>query len=45
VFVTIPGAPRARLDAVVAACAAREVDCRFVRREADLDPNVILART
>jgi UDP-GlcNAc:undecaprenyl-phosphate GlcNAc-1-phosphate transferase len=45
VFVTIPNAPRERLDAVVAACAAREVDCRFVRRQVDLDPQVVLPTT
>jgi hypothetical protein len=45
VFVTIPNAPRERLDPVVAACAAREIDCRFVRHDADLDPHVILARS
>jgi UDP-GlcNAc:undecaprenyl-phosphate GlcNAc-1-phosphate transferase len=45
VFVTIPNAPRERLDAVVSACAAREVDCRFVRRQFDLDPQVVLAPT
>ena len=45
VFVTIPNAPHERLDAVVAACAAGEIDCRFVRREVDLDPHVILGRT
>jgi UDP-GlcNAc:undecaprenyl-phosphate GlcNAc-1-phosphate transferase len=42
VLVTIPNAPRERLDAVVAACAEAEVDCRFVRREIDLDPRVFL---
>jgi UDP-GlcNAc:undecaprenyl-phosphate/decaprenyl-phosphate GlcNAc-1-phosphate transferase len=45
VFVTIPGAPREQLDSVVRACEAREVDCRFVRRDVDLDPQVILAGT
>ena len=44
VFVTIPGAPREHLDEVVRACEAREIDCRFVRRDVDLDPQVILAR-
>jgi UDP-GlcNAc:undecaprenyl-phosphate GlcNAc-1-phosphate transferase len=44
VFVTIPEAPRDVLDAIVAACAARETDCRFVRREVDLDPHVVLTR-
>ncbi|HZT15399.1 MAG TPA: hypothetical protein VFA19_05580 [Gaiellaceae bacterium] len=42
VLVTIPDAPRDRLDAVVAACAAAGVPCRFVRREIDLDPKVVL---
>lgn len=42
VLVTIPNAPRERLDAIVAACADAAVDCRFVRREIDLDPRVIL---
>ena len=42
VFVTIPDAPRERLDAVVAACTEADVVCRFVRREIDLEPNVVL---
>jgi UDP-GlcNAc:undecaprenyl-phosphate GlcNAc-1-phosphate transferase len=42
VLVTIPDAPRDRLDLVVAACAGAEVPCRFVRREVDLDPRVVL---
>ncbi len=42
VFVTIPDAPRDRLDAIVRACAREDVTCRFVRRETDLDPRVIL---
>jgi FlaA1/EpsC-like NDP-sugar epimerase len=41
VLVTIPDAPRATLDAVVAACAEADVACRFVRRELDLDPRVV----
>ncbi|MGZ4336596.1 MAG: hypothetical protein ACXVRA_04700 [Gaiellaceae bacterium] len=45
VFVTIPNAPLERLDAVVAACSARETECRFVRRDVDLDPQLILTRT
>jgi UDP-GlcNAc:undecaprenyl-phosphate GlcNAc-1-phosphate transferase len=45
VLVTIPEAPRERLDAVVAACEAAGVPCRFVRREVDLDPRVILGTT
>jgi len=42
VLVTIPDAGRERLDAIVAACAAAGVPCRFVRRELDLDPVVVL---
>jgi FlaA1/EpsC-like NDP-sugar epimerase len=42
VLVTIPDAPRERLDAIVEACAAAGVQCRFVRREIDLDPRVVL---
>ncbi len=45
VFVTIPNAPHNRLDALVAACAARETECRFVRRDVDLDPKIVLAST
>jgi hypothetical protein len=40
--VTIPDAPRQRLDGVIDACARAEVPCRFVRRETDLDPRVVL---
>ena len=42
VLVTIPDAPRERLDAVVRACAGADVPCRFVRREIDVDPRVVL---
>jgi UDP-GlcNAc:undecaprenyl-phosphate GlcNAc-1-phosphate transferase len=42
VFVTIPSAPRERLDAIVEACKRADVECRFVRREMDLDPGVVL---
>ena len=42
VFVTIPNADRERLDEVTAACAEAAVPCRFVRREIDLDPQVVL---
>ena len=42
VLVTIPDAPRERLDAIVGACTAAGVECRFVRREIDLDPRVVL---
>ena len=39
---TIPDAPRERLDGVVEACGRAGVPCRFVRREIDLDPAVAL---
>jgi FlaA1/EpsC-like NDP-sugar epimerase len=42
VLVTIPNAERGRLDAVVSACAEAGVTCRFVRRELDLDPVVVM---
>jgi UDP-GlcNAc:undecaprenyl-phosphate GlcNAc-1-phosphate transferase len=42
VLVTIPDAPRDRLDLIVEACAHAEVPCRFVRRQTDLDPRVVL---
>ncbi len=42
VFVTIPNAPAERLGAVVRACERREIDCRVVRREVDIDPRVSL---
>lgn len=42
VFVTIPHAPRERLDAIVEACKRADISCRFVRREIDLDPAVVL---
>jgi FlaA1/EpsC-like NDP-sugar epimerase len=42
VLVTIPNAPAERLDAIVRACEAAGVPCRFVRRETDLDPLVVL---
>ena len=45
VLVTIPNASRGRLDAIVDACAGARVDCRFVRREIDLDPRVVLGST
>jgi UDP-GlcNAc:undecaprenyl-phosphate GlcNAc-1-phosphate transferase len=45
VLVTIPDADRDVLDAVVGACEAAGVPCRFVRREIDLDPRVILGST
>ena len=45
VLVTIPGAPRERLDAVIEACGRADVACRFVRRQTDLDPSVVLGVT
>ena len=45
VLVTIPGAPADHLDAVVRACAAADVPCRFVRRETDLDPVAVMGAT
>jgi UDP-GlcNAc:undecaprenyl-phosphate GlcNAc-1-phosphate transferase len=43
VLVTIPAAPPERLEAVVAACAAAGVDCRFVRREIAPPPSLATA--
>ena len=42
VLVTIPDASRERLDAVVRACTGAGVPCRFVRRELDLDPLLVM---
>jgi UDP-GlcNAc:undecaprenyl-phosphate GlcNAc-1-phosphate transferase len=42
VLVTIPDAPRERLDAIVEACHRAAVPCSFVRRQIDLDPAVVL---
>jgi hypothetical protein len=42
VLVTIPDAPRVRLDLVLEACERAGVPCRFVRRDTDLDPRVVL---
>jgi UDP-GlcNAc:undecaprenyl-phosphate GlcNAc-1-phosphate transferase len=42
VLVTIPDAPRERLDAVMEACGRADVACRFVRRQIDVDPEAIL---
>ena len=43
VLVTVPDAPRERLDAVIEACARAEVPCRFVRREIEAAPEAVLA--
>jgi UDP-GlcNAc:undecaprenyl-phosphate/decaprenyl-phosphate GlcNAc-1-phosphate transferase len=42
VLVTIPDAPREKLGLVVDACTLADVPCRFVRRDKDLDPRVVL---
>ena len=42
VLITIPDAPRDRLDEVVDACLQAGVTCHFLRREIDLDPHVVL---
>jgi FlaA1/EpsC-like NDP-sugar epimerase len=42
VLVTIPTAPRERLDAVVEACRRADISCRFVQRRVDLDPAAVL---
>jgi UDP-GlcNAc:undecaprenyl-phosphate GlcNAc-1-phosphate transferase len=43
VLVTIPNASRERLDAIVSACGRQDVACRFVQRDVDVDPKVVLA--
>jgi UDP-GlcNAc:undecaprenyl-phosphate GlcNAc-1-phosphate transferase len=45
VLVTIPDAPRERLDAVIEACRRADVACSFVRRQIDLDPVTALRAT
>jgi UDP-GlcNAc:undecaprenyl-phosphate/decaprenyl-phosphate GlcNAc-1-phosphate transferase len=44
VLVTIPDAPRERLDLVVAGCERAGVPCSFVRRQTDLDPAIVLGQ-
>lgn len=44
VLVTIPDAPRERLDFVVAGCERAGIPCSFVRRQIDLDPAVVLGQ-
>ena len=44
VLVTIPDAPRERLDFVVSGCERAGIACSFVRRELDLDPAVVLGQ-
>jgi UDP-GlcNAc:undecaprenyl-phosphate GlcNAc-1-phosphate transferase len=43
VLVTIPDAARDQLDAIVQACARHDITCRFVQRDVNVDPRVILA--
>jgi FlaA1/EpsC-like NDP-sugar epimerase len=43
VIVTIPRAPRERLDFVVDACATAGVPCRVLRQELDLEPSPLRA--
>jgi len=45
VLITIPDAPRERLDLVVAGCERAAIPCSFVRRQTDLDPAVVLGHT
>jgi UDP-GlcNAc:undecaprenyl-phosphate GlcNAc-1-phosphate transferase len=45
VLVTIPEAAVERLTAIVEACKDAGIECRFVRREIDLDPRVVLGAT
>ena len=45
VLVTIPDAGHERLNPVVQACEAAGIPCRFVRREVDLDPLIVLGST
>ena len=45
VLITIPNAPRERLDSIIAACDEAGITCRLVRREIDLDPRVVLGST
>jgi FlaA1/EpsC-like NDP-sugar epimerase len=42
VLVTIPDASPDRLDQIVQAAERHHIACRFVRRETDLDPRVVL---
>jgi FlaA1/EpsC-like NDP-sugar epimerase len=41
VLVTIPDAPRERLDAVMEACGRADVACRFVRRQIDVPAEIL----
>jgi UDP-GlcNAc:undecaprenyl-phosphate/decaprenyl-phosphate GlcNAc-1-phosphate transferase len=45
VLVTIPDAPRERLELVLAACRRASVECRFVRREIYAEPDAVVAAT
>ena len=45
VLVTIPDAPHERLGLIIDACTLAQVQCRFVRRDTDLDPRAVLGAT
>lgn len=45
VLVTIVDAPRERLDFVVQGCKRTGITCRFVRRESNVDPHLVLWRS
>ncbi|MBA3364380.1 MAG: Gfo/Idh/MocA family oxidoreductase [Actinobacteria bacterium] len=45
VLVTIPDATRERLDFVVRGCAVAGINCQFVRRETNVDPDLVLGRS
>ena len=45
VLVTVPDASRSGLDAVLAACSAAGITCRFVRREITVDPGPLVEAT
>jgi UDP-GlcNAc:undecaprenyl-phosphate GlcNAc-1-phosphate transferase len=45
VLVTIPDAPRERLELVISACSEAGVECGLVRREIELSPPVVLGAT
>jgi UDP-GlcNAc:undecaprenyl-phosphate GlcNAc-1-phosphate transferase len=45
VLVTIPDAPREKLDGVIEACKRAAIACNFVRREIEHDPAPLLSAT
>jgi UDP-GlcNAc:undecaprenyl-phosphate/decaprenyl-phosphate GlcNAc-1-phosphate transferase len=42
VLITIPDAPRERLDVVLAGCAEAGIECGVVRRSIELDPEIVV---